>query len=93
VAASSTPLPCADYWHIDLKARTVTLSDEDGQDKADWTITGSADAWSRVISRDLNLNVALRSCQLRYCDENDDGPVVTDTRLTILACLLGIGAW
>lgn len=93
VAASSRPSPCTDYWYVDLEARTVTLSGEDAQDKSDWNITGSADAWSSVIGRDRNLNVALRSCQLRYCDENDDGPVVTETRLTILACLLGLGAW
>jgi Sulfotransferase family len=93
VAASSRPSPYTDYWHVNLEARTVTLSDENAQDKSDWNIVGAEDAWSRVIGRDLNLNVALRSCQLRYCDENDDGPVVTETRLTILACLLGIGAW
>jgi hypothetical protein len=93
VAASTATTGYADYWLVDLKSRIVKAVSSDAQDKSDWDIVGSADAWQRVINHELNLNVALRSCQLRYCDENDAGPVPADARLNILACILGIGAW
>jgi hypothetical protein len=83
----------AEYWLVDVKAGTVTAGDWEAQEKSAWDIVGSADAWDRVIRHDLNLNVALRSCQLRYCDESDAGPVAADTRLGILARLLGIATW
>jgi hypothetical protein len=82
-----------DYWLVDLKAGTVAPAGPQAQDKSDWDIVGAADVWEKVISQQLNLNVALRSCGLRYCDEADNGPVIADTRLSILADLLGIPAW
>jgi hypothetical protein len=93
VAAPGRLAASAEYWLVDLKARTVIPASQDAQDKSDWDIVGSIDAWARVIGHDLNLNVALRSCQLRYCDEADAGPVAAGTRLSILACLLGIASW
>lgn len=83
----------AEYWLVDLKVGTATPASQKAQDKSDWDIVGSADTWEKVISHNLNLNVALRSCQLRYCDETNAGPVATNTRLDILACLLGIATW
>jgi hypothetical protein len=93
VAVAGRRAVSAEYWLVDLKAGTVTPTSREAQDKSDWDIVGSAATWERVIGRDLNLNVALRSCQLRYCDEADAGPVATDARLSILACLLGIPTW
>jgi hypothetical protein len=82
-----------EYWQVDLKAGAVTAVDQEAQEKSAWDIVGSADAWEEVIHRGLNLNVALLSCKLRYCDESDAGPVVADARLRILARLLGIATW
>jgi Sulfotransferase family len=81
------------YWLVDLKAGTVSPASQEAQDKSDWDIIASADAWARVIGHDLNLNVALRSCQFRYCDETNAGAIVADTRISILAFLLGLAAW
>jgi hypothetical protein len=82
-----------EYWLVDLEAGTVTTASREAQEKSDWDIVGSFDAWERIIGNELNLNVALRSCQLRYCDEAEAGPVAADTRLSILACLLGVANW
>jgi hypothetical protein len=82
-----------EYWQVDLGARTVSPVGPEAQEKSDWDVVGSADTWQKVISHDLNMNVALRSCQLRYCDEADSGAVAADNRLGILAALLGIAAW
>ncbi len=82
-----------EYWLVDLKAGTVTPASQKAQDKSDWDIIGSAETWEKIIGHDLNLNVALRSCRLRYCDETNAGPVATSTRLDILSCLLGIAIW
>ena len=83
----------AEYWLVDLAAGTVTPTSREAQDRSDWDIVGPERVWQRIIARDLNLNVALRSCQLRYCDEPDGGPVTAETRLDILAWLLGLSAW
>jgi Sulfotransferase family len=82
-----------EYWLVDLEAGTVTPAGREAQEKSDWDIVGSSDAWERIISNNLNLNVALRSCQLRYCDDAEAGPVAADTRLSILASLLGVANW
>jgi hypothetical protein len=78
---------------VNLEEGTVTPTAQEAQDKSDWDIVGLARTWVRIISGDLNLNVALRSCQLRYCDEADGGPVTAGTRLDILAGLLGLATW
>jgi hypothetical protein len=93
VAVPGRDAASAEYWLVDLKAGTVTPASRETQEKSGWDIVGSTEAWERVIGHDLNLNVALRSCQLRYCDETDAGSVAAETRLDILACLLGIGTW
>jgi hypothetical protein len=93
VAVSGRDAASAEYWLVDLDAGTVTPASREAQEKSAWDVIGSAEAWKKVIARDLNLNVALRSCQLRYCDEDNGGPVAADTRLDILACLLGVGTW
>jgi hypothetical protein len=42
----------------------------------------------------LNYYMALRSCQLRYCDKDDEaGPLVPKARTGTLARLLGLAAW
>lgn len=83
----------AEYWLVDLDAGTVTPASQEAQDASGWDIVGPARVWDRIVARDLNMNVALRSCQLRYCDEADAGPVTAGTRLDILASLLGLAAW
>ena len=83
----------AEYWLVDLKAGTVSPAGPEAQDKSDWDVVGSTDVWEKVVGRDLNVNVALRSSRLRYCDEADAGPVAADTRIGILTVLLGIATW
>ena len=78
---------------MDLKTWTVSPASQEAQEKSDWDIIGDADAWEKVIRRDLNLNVALRSCQLRYCDETHAGPQVSEARIGILASMLGLAVW
>jgi hypothetical protein len=93
IAVPPRPAIGAEYWLVDLKAGTVRPASHEEQEKSDWDVVGAADAWSKVISRKLNLNVAIRSCQLRYCDEAGAGPITADTRMSILADLLGIATW
>lgn len=83
----------AEYWVVDLKTGTVRPASREAQDESDWDIIGSADTWAKVIGHELNLNVALRSSRLRYCDETGAGAIAADSRLRILTCLLGIAAW
>lgn len=83
----------AEYWLVDLEAGRVSPADREARDKSDWDIVGTADTWEKVLAHDLNLNVALRSSRLRYCDETGTGAVAMDTRLRILSCLLGMAAW
>jgi hypothetical protein len=84
-------------WRADLAARTVTLADAAGTGTGGagvaWQITGSAATWEKVIGGAVNLNVALRQRELRYCDTGTAPASVTVTRIGMLADLLGITSW
>jgi hypothetical protein len=96
-------------WRVDLAARTVTAlngspagpagdadqgSDGDGeQSEGGWDIIGSADTWEQLIGGRVNMSVALRRHQLRYCEDGEAGPVAADTRIAMLADLLGLTSW
>lgn len=87
------PKEPAEHWLIDLKSRDVTLTSRAAQDESDWDIVGSADTWEQILSGRLNLSVALRACQLRYCDSDEGGPLAFDARISILADLLALTNW
>lgn len=79
-------------WQVNVAARTVTgvtVTREDREETA-WDIVGSARAWQAVLTGDTNLGVAMRRCELRYCQTNDAGPGAADTRIGMLADLLGL---
>jgi hypothetical protein len=85
-------------WLVDLAAGTVTAADaraDDDDDDTDavWSILGSPETWQQVLGGQVNLQVALRRCDLRYCSTGEDGPLVTQTRVAMLADLLGLGSW
>jgi Sulfotransferase family len=77
-------------WQVDLAARTVTAVTGADCDDTAWDIVGTADVWRAVLTGETNLGVALRRCDLRYCDTGEAGPVVADLRIDMLADLLGI---
>jgi hypothetical protein len=95
-------------WLVDLAARTITGDDTessetgrgeggpqatDAEDVA-WTILGSPGTWEAVLSGQVNLHVALRRCELRYCSAGEEeGVLTTDTRIAMLADLLGVSCW
>jgi hypothetical protein len=83
----------AEHWLVDLGARTVTFAGREAQEHSDWDVVGSSEAWDQVTSGRLNLNVALRTCQLRYCDGEEPGPLAEENRLALLGRLLGLGRW
>jgi sulfotransferase family protein len=81
-------------WRVDLAAGTVTAAipaDSEDDDSA-WDVVGSAEAWQGVLDGQTNLGVALRRCDLRYCDEGDGNPVLAGIRLDMLAGLLGVAS-
>lgn len=92
-------------WRVDLAAGTVAAvngsrtatgesSGEDAEeDESAWDIIASADIWEQLIAGRVNMSVALRRHQLRYCDTGEAGPVVADTRIAMLADLLGLTSW
>jgi hypothetical protein len=82
-------------WRVDLAARTLTAlpgpaQDTDEDDGTSWDIVGSADVWDAVVTGRTNLGVALRRCELRYCEEGESGPVIADTRIALLSELLSL---
>jgi hypothetical protein len=90
-------------WVVDAAVRTITLentaddseTDDPGMDEDDvtWSILGSPQAWEAVLSGQLNLHTALRRNDLRYCPADAASQVISQTRITMLADLLGLGAW
>jgi len=83
----------AEYWVVDLAAETVSAAGHQAQDSSDWDVIGTLEAWEKVIDRQVNLSAALRSCDLRYCDDGETTHLATDTRIRLLGQLLGLASW
>ena len=83
----------AEYWKVDLGHATVTEAGPQAQDSSDWDVIGTLETWHKVISHRLNLNAALRSYELRYCDNGELAQITADARLAILGQLLGLSSW
>lgn len=79
-------------WRVDMGGRTV--ADVSGRpaagDDTSWDVVGSIDAWTAVLTGRTNLGVALRRCQLRYCEGAESDPVTADVRIGMLAEFLGL---
>jgi hypothetical protein len=95
--ATATATEDADaWWLLDLAAGTLARGAGDRGADADWSITGSARTWERVLAGEANLGVAFRRGDLRYADHgNRDGDAGAgspgaDRRVAMLADLLGI---
>lgn len=83
----------AEYWLVDLAHETVTPADKDAQEDSDWDLIGTVEIWERVITRQVNLSAALRSCQLRYCDSDQALDLIVQARLSVVGRLLGLANW
>ena len=93
VCIAANPRQPGEHWLVDFGARTVRFANRDAQEHSDWDIIGSVGAWEDVIAGKENLSVALRSGQLRYCDRAEAGPTTAQSRLRVLADLLGLTDW
>jgi hypothetical protein len=82
-----------EYWLVDLKTASVTLASREAQENSAWDVIGTLEAWEQVVQGSLNWHVALRACQLRYCDNGECTPTAADARIGILARILGITSW
>jgi hypothetical protein len=94
-ATAPEPGGSAAWWRLDLGAGTATAGAGDRVLDTDWSVTGSADAWQRVLSGDLNLGAAFRGGELRYADKGDygAGSAGADYRVAMIAELLGVTRW
>jgi protein-tyrosine sulfotransferase len=83
------------WWRLDLAAGTVSAGLGEAGTDADWSLTGSAQAWDRLLAGQANLGVAFRRGDLRYADKGDAGAgsIGADTRVAALTDLLGIARW
>ncbi|HEX4094009.1 MAG TPA: sulfotransferase [Trebonia sp.] len=83
------------WWRLDLAAGTATAGRGEAAADADWSLTGSAQAWDRLLAGQANLGVAFRRGDLRYADKGDAGAgsIGADTRVAALTDLLDIARW
>jgi protein-tyrosine sulfotransferase len=79
-------------WVADVTARTVTPDDGQDEDVA-WSMLGSPETWQAVQAGHVNLMAALRRSDLRYCAVGEDSALLTQTRVAMLADLLGLSSW
>jgi hypothetical protein len=94
IALPASPEEATARYRVSLGTGTVVPEGNPaGQPESDWDVIGSAEAWDRVLAGRVNVSVALRSCQLRYCDTGDSHPLATDRRISMLADLLGLTPW
>jgi hypothetical protein len=90
-------------WRVDLASRSMTITairasteaDDDATTDTAWDVVGSAGAWEAVLAGRANLGVAMRRCDLRYCEGSESGAVTADSRISMLADLLALpgSAW
>jgi hypothetical protein len=90
-------------WRVSLGDRAVSCEDDlpdvpsdDRGDEGgypDWGVVGSVRAWLDVLDGGMNLSVALRRNELRYCDFGESDAVVAEDRIALLAALLGLPRW
>jgi hypothetical protein len=93
VVATASPgsgLGCENRWRVNLADRTIIERKNPADEDTDWDIVGSVEAWQAVLTGHTNLGVALRRCELRYCDTSEATPVAGDARIGMLADLLGL---
>lgn len=83
----------AEYWLVDLGRATVEPVSSEAQESSAWDVIATLDTWEKVIDRQVNLSVMLRSCQLRYCDNGEATAHVADARIGMLGHLLGLSSW
>jgi hypothetical protein len=83
------------WWRLDLAAGTAAAGLGSRPVDTDWSLTGSAQAWQRLLAGESNLGVAFRRGDLRYADKGDAGAgsIGADTRVAVLTDLLGISGW
>jgi hypothetical protein len=83
------------WWRLDLAVGTVAAGLGEAGVDADWSLTGSAQAWDRLLAGQANLGVAFRRGDLRYADKGDAGAgsMGADTRVAALTDLLGLARW
>ena len=77
-------------WVVDVASRTVTADDEQADSGVEWSVVGSPETWRSVLDGQANLYTALRRCDLRYCASGQDSPLAAQTRVAMLADLLGL---
>jgi hypothetical protein len=77
------------------EAESEATESEDAEPAdAEWTILGSPETWQAILSGQVNLHVAMRRNDLRYCSTGEeDGPLTGTTRVAMLADLLGLSPW
>jgi hypothetical protein len=90
-------------FRVDLASRSVTITairasagaGADATDDTAWDLVGSAGAWEAVLAGRANLGVAMRRCDLRYCEGSESGALAAESRISMLAELLDLpgSAW
>jgi protein-tyrosine sulfotransferase len=68
-------------------------ADEEAVEENSWEIIASADTWQQVLTEKVNLSVALRRHMIRYLEQGDASPATAETRVAMLADLLGLTSW
>jgi len=79
-------------WVANVTARTVRPDDGQDEDVA-WSVLGSPETWQAIRAGEANLMAALRRSDLRYCAAGEDSPLLCQTRIGMLADLLGLSSW
>jgi hypothetical protein len=94
-ATADEPGASTAWWRLDLGGRTAITGAGNRAVDTDWSVSGSAGAWQRVLTGDLNLSVAFRGGELRYADKGDHGAgsAEANIRVAMIADLLGITRW
>ena len=79
-------------WAVDVKSRTVVPDDGEDEDVA-WCLLASPETWQAVRAGQDNLLAAMRRSDMRYSAADEGSPVLAQTRVAMVADLLGLSTW
>jgi len=94
--------PCLAVWQVNLGVPSLISDSQPAMDAPDdpgdggdvaWSMVGTVQAWLEVLAGRLNLSVALRRNELRYCDFDDTDAFVAEDRIALLAAFLALPYW
>lgn len=76
-------------WVLDIERGEVNVDDDD-DDGYQWCVIASPETWEGVLIGDIDLGIAVRHGNVRYCGPSEADITIMDFRVLMISELLGL---